>query len=110
MKKNLKKKDKFLYWTNSHKLLLGQALTSPGHYKIDINGDIGIGTAVCCWPAMLSYMQKDGREAENMKGRQEGRKDHYKCITITEKTRVYLSSYNGRWPPKLRPPGRPGPK
>ena len=26
-KKNLKKKkDKFLYWTNSHKLLLGQAL------------------------------------------------------------------------------------
>jgi hypothetical protein len=43
-------------------------------------------------------------------GRKEGRKDHYKCITITEKTRVYLSSYNGRWPPRLRPPGRPGPK
>ena len=41
-----KKKDKKIPLLDEQSQIAARTSTSPGHYKIDINGDIGIGTAM----------------------------------------------------------------
>ena len=54
---NQKKKDIKNPLLDEQSQIAARTSTSPGHYKIDINGDIGIGTAAMLLAVVVVYAE-----------------------------------------------------